>query len=69
MPRYFTIPKRPRAYWDDGEWVYSESGQAHSCTVYEPEEHNIPTGILNCEGEPLFRRVRQPIGFLAEHED
>lgn len=68
MTRYFTAPKRPRAFQDDGEWAYQDPVTAGATTVYEPEEENVFSGLLNPEGEPLYRRARQPIGFLHREE-
>lgn len=61
MTRYVT-KRRARAgldcdsfeYWDDAEGI----------TVFEPSDEPEETGLLNAQGDPLYRvPERRPIGF------
>jgi hypothetical protein len=33
-------------------------------TVYEEDVDEIDTGLLDVHGEPIYRHVREPMGFL-----
>lgn len=39
-------------------------------TVYEPDDSPIPTGILDADGNEIYRQVvRNPIGFIWPKEN
>lgn len=60
MPKYTT--KRPRARWCDE--IEMDVMDPAPLTVYEPDDEPAPTGLLDAQGNELFRvRERNPIGY------
>lgn len=52
---------RPKGWTTDADEYTTERP---SCTVYETDNAPIRTGVLDRDGNELFRRiVRNPIGF------
>jgi hypothetical protein len=49
--------------WDA---LWPENPAAPGLTVFEPETHPIPTGILDQNGVPIYRvEQRHPVGFCV----
>lgn len=66
MTRYYTRP-RAAIQPEPLDHMFAECNAA-ATTVYEPEDPHLDSGLLNARGEPLYRRARNPIGFLWRDE-
>ena len=61
MKRYIT---KPRAVWVSE--LEEECPDMPALTVFEPDGEPQPTGILDAQGNELFRMLeRKPIGFRS----
>jgi hypothetical protein len=62
MGKRYVVRSQDREYWDDGQFM--EGGGTPDLTVFENEDTPIATGLLDVDGNELFRvEDRQPIGF------
>ena len=62
MPRYYT---RPKSYWQE---IPAPDPHA-TMTVFCSDSEHMDSGLLNENGEQLYKRSMQPIGFLAKHDE
>lgn len=61
----YVILRRPRS---NDEEYYEEEGFVPDLTVYDSDDY-VSTGLLNEDGDEIFRQVRNPIGFLADQSE
>lgn len=63
MPRYIAL--RPRAGYDHDSMEAWDD--AHGITVFEPDDAPVETGLLDAQGNPLYRvQERAAIGFRVK---
>ena len=68
MGKYYTLNKPKSDDADGWEAWYQDAVVVNSVAVHEPDIDHVATGILNENGDELFRRARPPIGFLRDNE-
>lgn len=63
MPRY--VAMRPRSGYDPDSMEAWDD--AHGITVFDPDDAPVETGLLDANGNPLYRiNDRRPIGFRVK---
>jgi hypothetical protein len=67
---YVTASTRQRAWWDDLYQLDRTPMGFDRIQVYEAGNESQPTGLLDAQGDQLFRVVqKRPIGFIAPKEE
>ncbi len=68
--RYVTASRSPRAWWDDLYQLDRTPAGQDRVTVLETGSDPCPTGLLDAQGNELFRlNEKQPIGFWRLKEE
>ncbi len=62
--RYVTVTRAQRAWWDDLYQIHPLQSGPDRVQVIEESSDPQPTGLLDAQGNELFRFVeKRPIGF------
>jgi hypothetical protein len=68
--KYVAASQAQRAWWDDLYHLDRRPAGYDSVVVIEAGADPQPTGLLDAQGNPLFRLVEKaPMGFRASNED
>ncbi len=68
--KYITASAPQRAWWDDLYQLDRMPAGFDRVTVFETGDDPRPTGLLDAQGNQLYRMVeKQPIGFRVLREE
>lgn len=67
--KYVRVPAAQRAWWDDLYQLDRSTAGADRVQVFEATDDPRPTGLLDAQGNELFRVTeKRPIGFTILKE-